>query len=307
MRWWIFIFILLLACGFVKPIFATGVAPATIDLENAPGAVLNQEITIINTKDTDQTYYLDSREFTAQDNESGSPKFLSSKNKTGLSQWLSFQNKEIIIPARSYAEVPFSIIIPLGTPAGSYFAAVTVSENPSEIVATNGATIQAETASLIFLTVTGETELAGALLDFQLEPIDTNQILGSYQFRIQNQGNVYFVPQATITLKDIIGRIILTTSANEQAGRVLPKSTRSFSGVFGEEHGKNFWEILKHQFSIFTIGPITAQLNVLIGENSTPLAASETFVYIPWELLGLITLAIILVLFVYLMNKKQKK
>lgn len=305
MRWWIFIFILLLACGFVKPVFATGIAPTTINLESAPGMVLNQEITIINTQDTDQTYYLNSREFTAQDNESGSPKFLSAEDKTGLSQWLSFQNKEIIVPARSYVEIPFSVTIPSGTPAGSYFAAITVGETPSEIVATNGATVQAETASLIFLTVTGETALAGALLDFQIEPDDNNQILGSYQFRIQNQGNVYFAPQATITLKDIFGRTILTINANEQAGRILPKSTRSFNGTFGEETEKKFLEILKKQLALFTAGPITARLEIRLGENTSPLFASKTFVYLPWEMFETICLAIILVLVVYLKAKKK--
>ncbi|MFH1253365.1 MAG: hypothetical protein V1664_03485 [Candidatus Uhrbacteria bacterium] len=308
MNRWILLLILLLSCGFVRPVFAIGIAPATIELTGDPGSVLKQEITVINTKDAEQTYYLNTRKFTAQGDESGTPKFVPSEENSDLVNWLSFSSQAVIVPARSFAKIPFSISVPFGTPAGSYFVAVTVAENPSEIVAANGATIQAETASLIFLTVNGETNLAGQLLDFQVDPVDTNQILSTYKYRVQNQGNVYFAPQGTITLKDIFGRTILTADANQQAGRILPNSTRTFNGVLGQNNQESFFTLLKHQFSVFTAGPITAYLEINIGESGPTITATDSFWYIPWELFSMLILAILIILIAYgLVRMKTKK
>lgn len=286
---------------------AFAISPGLIEISGNRGETIQQKITVVNSKQTEQTFFLDTLKFTARD-ESGSPQFIKSEDdNTELPSWISFQNRTVVISANSWSEIPFTIAIPNDIASGGYYAAITVSETPSDVVASNNTTIQAKTAALVFLTINGETKIDGALLDFNVNPINTNQIFGTYKYRIQNQGSVHFSPQGKIIFKDIFGRTVYSLDANEQDGKVLPDSTRNFEGIFGKENGQSFLKILKHQFSIFSIGPITAQLEINLGENTPTFNASETFFYIPWEMLLILFLTVFLVIFVYSTTKKKNK
>lgn len=304
MRWFLGLFtlILLLTCGYAKVAFAASVMPATIDLSGARGETLEEKVTIINTENSDQTFYFETIKFTAQD-ESGMPKFLQNE-KTDLSRWIFLPVKTMVVPARSSADVSFKISIPSDIAAGSYFAALTISDSPSDVVADNGATLQAKTAVLVFLTVEGETTLAAGLLDFKSSfGKFTDRLSGTFAYRIQNQGNVYFVPVGSVIIQDAFGRNLITTDANEEKGRVLPDTTRAFSGPIGQEP-KNFLGLIQHQISNFTVGPLSLQLTAAAGADGPTINATETVWYVPWQTL---LFGVLIIVFVLLVRYKLKK
>ncbi len=278
---------------------AATLSPAVLDLQASRGETISSMFTVINTSAAEQKYYLDIIGFVPRD-ESGTPQFLEKGKGSELIKWIHFPAEQISVPARSKIEVPFQVIVPADIASGNKEAAITVSSAPSDIVATNGAIIEAKTALLVFLTIKGETIRQVALLDFvdgSVVPI-RSEIAGTFSYRIQNQGTVYAIPNGTIQLKDMFGRVFSRVDTNATKGRVLPGSTRKFEVNIGDSK-KNFLEQVKNQMQSFTIGPITSELSIEFGEGFKPIHTQTTFWYIPYQLIVTILLALLIVFFLY--------
>jgi hypothetical protein len=291
---------LVLAAALVWMPFAAnafGVAPAMLDLSASRGEVVQSRFSIINSTAADQTYYLEAITFIARE-DSGSPQFIPyEEDHAGLPEWIRFPSKTVSVPANSQGEMPFQIAVPADVASGEYFAAITVSDTPSEVVATNGASVSAKIAVLVFLTVEGETLQKAALLDFTAPDAGSLTRIPSLSFayRIQNQGNVHVVPTATVTARDMFGRVVASTNANPDATRILPGTTRSISGSLGLGDDLSFMEALRAELVTFAIGPITYTLDVQVGDQrltGDPIRGWN----VPWELIAVFTGAVLLVL-----------
>lgn len=285
--------------------YAAAVSPAMIDLEGTRGEVISSTFSVINTQGTDQTYYLDTLSFQAKD-ESGEPRFLTEETSDDLSKWISFLADRIIVPARSKVDVPFTVQIPADVTSGSYQSAITVSSAPAEVVATNGAIIEAKTATLVFLLIKGETTKKVVLLDFVSGDkwIQSN-LRQTFTYRMQNQGNVYAIPEGQIVLKDVFGRKLRVVDANETKQRVLPATTRSFQAI--DQNVVGFLEIVRDQANHFSIGPVTATLSVNFGDGFESIQATTSFWYVPYQLTLSVLLFVGLVFVGYQTLSKHKK
>lgn len=276
---------------------AFAVAPNILEISGNRGETAQQKLSLINTRDKDQTFYLDVLKFTTND-DGDSPKFIPyEEDHSGLPEWISFDHKTITVPGRSWADISFTISIPKDAVSGGYYTAVTVSESPSEVVASNGTTIQAKTAALLFLTVEGETVEQAGLLNFSITPEDwSDQLTGAFNYRLQNQGNVHFIHTGSLIFRDIFGRTIATVDTNPEKSRVLPNTTRLFEGTFGNKE-TDFFSALKTEMSTLAIGPISANLEITFGDENQIIEETATFWLIPWRSLltlgGLIILLLI--------------
>jgi hypothetical protein len=274
---------------------AAAVSPATLDLVGNRGEVTNAVFTVINTLATEQRYFLNTLSFTAKDI-SGEPQFSQTKTGDTLSKWMKLPSEQISVPARSKLEIPFSIQVPADALAESYQTAITVSGAPSEIVATNGAVVEAKTAILVFFTVSGDSQKKVALLDFLSSAKGfLSNLNQSFTFRLQNQGIVYAIPSGTIEIRDVFGRQVGQLEVNKEKSRVLPNTTRSFIAVLNDTP-KNLMEQIGDQMKLFTMGPMTAKLHLDFGEGFEKIQATTSFWYIPYQLIG-IALGLMAVLF----------
>ncbi|MBI4599276.1 hypothetical protein HY734_03730 [Candidatus Uhrbacteria bacterium] len=265
---------------------AFAVGPAILELTGSRGETVSSQIRIANTNDAEHTYYLHTRAFEPKE-ESGTPAFVpSDAGRAGLPEWIAFPAGSVTIPAGQSADVSFVIAIPSDVPAGSHYGAIVVSDAPYDVVATNGASVQANTAILIFLTVAGETVEQAALLDFTgpKEGQWLSTAAGTFSYRIQNQGNVHVVPTGTVTFRDAFGRVLGTFDANPGKGRVLPRTTRTFETPFGETNKNGFWQTTGNQMRSLTVGPVTAALDVTYGSTPKTIHSEIVFWVVPWQL-----------------------
>lgn len=275
---------------------AFAVTPASQDISGQRGSTVNGEIDVINNRNAEQTFYLGSIAF-APNEASGSPQFIPYETEhSGLPEWIAFPVPSLTIPPNTKVTVPFTVAIPETSASGTVFAAITVSTAPSEIVALNGASVDAKVASLLFLTVEGETVERLALLGFDSAgDADGPFVLArSYAFRLQNQGNVGVIPMGTINLTDVFGRTILSQAINADGGRVLPMTTREYSGSVGDPSDDRFIDVLRAQVSAPAIGPITATINVANGSDI--LTRSFVYWFIPLHLILTAAMAVVLLL-----------
>lgn len=284
---------------------AASLTPGVMEMTAARAEVIKQTLTVINAKAIDQTYFLGVMKFEPSD-EGGIPKFIPfEEDHTGLPEWIQFPFSEFIVKANSKQDVKFNISIPADAISGGYYAAVTVSEAPSDLVADNGAIVEAKTAALVLLTVAGETEEKLALLDFKTSVGVKSNVEGPFEYRVQNQGNVHTRPSGDVLIKDIFGRTVAIFDANSTFGRVLPNSTRQFV-VGPTETESNLYEVLKHQMRIFAIGPMTAELLLTYGNSGNVISSQIGFWYLPWQIMLTDVVLIVLIILLYKLARGHK-
>lgn len=288
------------------PVDAASLSPSVIEIDAKRGENISQNFSIINTSAAEQSYYLDIMKFEAQE-DTGSPKFIQYKDDhKGLAEWISFNSRTVSVPANSRAEIPYKINVPQFAEAGGQYAAITVSLTPSDVVATNGAIIDAKTAMLIIMTVEGETVKKAGLLDFTSNLGEINfRIDGKFDVRLQNQGNVHLTPTGTVNIKDFFGRTLLTRDINLSKGRVLPNSTRKYSVDFSEGQYGGLLTTIKHQLKNFAVGPVSVVLELDYGSD-TQIIDEIKMIYLPWQLLIIVLLVVVWGLIINKSVNKQR-
>ncbi len=280
---------------------AATVAPATIELLGDRGQVVEDSITVINTHTAPQTYFLSTMKFSSS-GEAGVPRFIpNEEDQSGFPLWISFPVREIEVPANSKVDVPFSVAVPADAQAGGHYAAITVSEALYDVVATNGAIIDAKTAVLLLLTVNGpELNPSAQILDFvsDLEDKTVSVIGGEVETRIQNQGNVHIAPSVHVVIKDMRGAVIAQKQLNPEGKRLLPGTTREFSGEIRTiKEDASFFEVISFQMQNLTIGRMSAVLSISFDE--VVLTKVVAFTVIPWQLILTFICSIIVLLLLY--------
>lgn len=285
---------------------AFAIAPATLDLSGKRGETISGSIAVINDGSAEQTYTLGAIKFAH--GESSTPSFIPFEtDHSGLPEWIAFPVRTIAVPASTKVDVPFTVTIPQDVASGTVYAAITVSQGTASVAAINGATINAKMASLLFVTVEGETIEKIALLDLASSnsadgPFD---LARQFVFRVQNQGNVASVPTGTVTLVDAFGRTIASQPINEEGGRVLPMTTRTFSGTIGPQpHG--IVETVRSQISSFAIGPVTATLTVVAGTQTLTKSFSYWMVPLHLSLTAAMAVAFLLALWKLLSRVRDR-
>lgn len=286
-----FIHILCSLALLLSPLLADAatISPSVLDLSGARGQVVDSSFTILNTGTSEQVYFLNVLGFQAGE-EDGSPSFTPEATSPILS-WITFPSSDVTVPALSKVDVPFKLVLPDDIASGSYQGAITVSTAPSDVVAHNGATIEAQTAILVFLVVDGETVEKLELLDFMFEQTHPRLPYGTFSFRVQNQGNVHLVPRGSIVLSGLFGKTLATINVNQISGRVLPDSTRTYSAEFLAED-LNWFEMAGFQLQHLAIGSITATLELEYGASGVS-TSSFSFMLIPFELLSVLLLMLV--------------
>jgi hypothetical protein len=279
---------------------AATISPSVLELSGARGEVVETLFSILNTGTSDQTYYVDVLDFGPVD-ETGTPQFFEVEEGTNdLTDWIQFLTSEVHVPTQTAVDVPVSIVLPDDIPSGGYYAAITVANAPADVIAANGAIIEAKTAILVLLTVEGETMEKIALLDLN-GPEDSN-IYGTYTFRVQNQGNVHVTPEGALTLSGAFGTVLKEVLINTEGGRVLPGTTRSYT-VTVENSVQGWLGTAWQQLTHGVMGTVTAKVLVEAGgETQTTNVSMEAM---PWELISSVLglMAMLLTLFKFRKRK----
>lgn len=286
-------------------VFAFALSPSSLELTAKRGETIVSSITILNTQEVDTEYYIGLIGFRSKD-DTGTPEFYTTETGSNeLANWILFENDSFVVPALSASEVPFKVIVPDDVASQSYFAAITISPAPADVVASNGAIIEAKTASLVFLTVEGETQEQLVLLDFVSTDNSIDLPFRTYTYRLQNQGNVHVTPTGSIKLTGVLGQTISTIEANSTEGRVLPGSTRTFE-IIQENPLTSWYETVAFQLSHLAFGPVTATLDLSYAKEGT-IQSSISFWLFPWQfmvtLLGL--LIALMILYQFLRRKRH--
>ncbi len=291
---------------------ALTISPPKIEIDGAPGDVINQVIKLYNEEGRDNVFFAEVQNFQAR-GEMGEPGFTQSAEKDGfsLASWIEVSTEPIALSAGERREILFKVIIPQNADPGGHYAGVLFSTTPpGKETGAASIGISGKLGPLILLKVAGEIQESGKLLEFDTKngtKFFTRKPVEFY-IRFSNQGNIHLKPRGEIKIKGIFDITSTPDSlaVNETEGNVLPNSVRKFETVWGkadnkiaEENNAGFVEELKNEWRNFAFGKYQADLILSYGSEGQQVEKSLEFWVIPWRIItclaiGLFILIIIL-------------
>lgn len=283
--------------------FALTLTPIRLEINGDTGQTLSEEMTLINERDTEETYYSSYANFEAQ-GESGSPSFVEAKDDIGT--WMSAV-PSIVLPPKSSKIVQVKIAIPSNADAGGHFGAIFWGTTPPNNTGTS-VSIGAKTGMLVLLRVNGDVAEKGGVLEFATQNKQTyfTSLPISFYYRFQNNGGDRIKPTGDILMKDTIGLTGAKISANPVEGNILPNQVRKFETVWQGKDGPtplddksqgNFFNKVGYEWRNFAFGRYKAEMNLSYGTKNEVATAVFSFWVFPWHLTLLSIIALLIIFF----------
>lgn len=227
---------------------ALKVSPLRTDIVIRPGETRKVSVTVQNVTTKPLTLKPIENDFVAGDSESGVPDIILDENKFApthsLKRFMQPLSVIAVQPGQSQV-VEVSIKIPATAQAGGYYGAIRFA--PANANGDSNVNVTGSVASLILLTVPGNTVESLQLTDFDIrQDKKTVSRLSNPEnvdvlVRLENKGNVHVSPFGSVNVqKD--GKAIYSAEINniKPAGVILPDSSRKWSipieklGTFGK-------------------------------------------------------------------------
>ena len=248
------------------------ITPPRVELAGKPGETLQTTLKIKNVSNKAQTFRSEAFDFiVAEDGKT--PMQVSEKvsGRWSASTWMTVSPTSINIPANGNEEITVLIQIPGDALAGGHYAMVLHTPvASSKAVKKSGdaaSGIDARAGSLFYLTVAGDIHEEAFIRNFkaptwvEFGPVD-------FSYSVENQSDIHITPQATVTVRDIFGRVM--TKERVSAENIFPYLSRDFQAT---------WDIF------WGIGPYTATVEASYGSQGKIARAVTQFWIIPYRVL----------------------
>lgn len=207
------------------------VGPGNIEVSVKPGESVTRMMTVTNRIADNKIFEITTEDMSGSADPSRAVVLLGDKKGPyTLKDYLSFPVVKFPLDLGERAQVPVTITMPADAQPGGYYGAVLVStvqdDKEKEVGSTASSPIVARIGTLFFITVPGEVQTEGKMIDFSAVPDKVIYSSGPFNFGIlfENTGSVYLNPY---------GEVKVTNFFNEEVGFleiepwfVLPKSLR---------------------------------------------------------------------------------
>lgn len=262
------------------------VGPGRMEVVVKPGESVTKMMTVTNRISDNRAFSLTVEDMSGSADGSGAVVLLGDQNGPyTLRDYISFPGKTLNLNLGERAQVPVTITMPANAEPGGYYGSVLVStiQDEGEIqIETARSPIIARIGTLFFITVPGEAETSGQLLEvktknnqwwWQSGPIDVGILY-------ENTGSVHLNPY---------GEVLVTNMFGEEVGFiqlepwfVLPKSLRLREVTWDRE---------------LLIGRYTITAKVNRGYGDIVDESSMSIWVMPWKVLGTVFVVLFVLFF----------
>ena len=216
------------------------VTPPLFQATQAPGTEWRSQLRLVNSNNYDITVTVVPQDFhpdgetgnaVLEDGAKGDP-----TDSHRMSGWIEVPPGVLTIKRGTIAEIPFTIRVPVSADPGGHYGGLLVSTQPGNTAGVSGAGVSSGISSLIFLRVPGDVVEKGSIRDFYTEKDVIETPDAHFVLRFENEGNVHIVPQGSIVITNMWGKVRGKVNINESStfGNVLPSSTRKFEFAWNE-------------------------------------------------------------------------
>lgn len=243
-------------------------SPTSVDVEVAPGASYNGQIMVLDQSEADTSYTVYATPYSVT-GEEYKPYFSPVKGATDITKWFTFSKTNGSLKVGDQDVIPFTITVPKGTGAGSYFATVFAETTEK---ATTGVVTHKRVGMIVYLRVSGNAIEKGRVEQwsvplFQQAPLSATA-------KIANTGSVHFPAKIKVTISDILGN---PKYSYERSPEILPQKLRAVPVTWPNG-------------STFGLFKVSGEVTYLGKTEKLPIK----FVFIANTLMRLITIVVLL-------------
>lgn len=269
------------------------ITPPKIEVTLSPGEKAEGTFGIINDSDIDMNFVTGVYDFIVTDT-NGTPEILPSgtltSNKYSGASWIAIDPITFTVKQHQRFDANYYIQVPNDAAAGGHYAALIYQPVTSPNQASTGTHIQSQIATLVLITVKGTVKEFAQVTKFHAPSfLEYGPVHITTQIR--NLGDLHITPKATIAIKDVFGRTVMTSDLDQK--NIFPgNNARTYENTLG---------------NTLMIGKFTASLLGSYGSSgSLPLFATITFWVFPWRI-GVMSILILLVIILGLLLLKKRK
>jgi hypothetical protein len=253
-------------------------SPAKIPMDVLPGKKYKANSQISNTGDFSIRMKLSVKNYKAA-NENGDIEFTSEQTGFEMKDWIIPEFLEINLKPFETKTINFIIQVPENAKLGGHYGAIIFEGKNYEIKSS-------DFGILILANVKKEEEIKkGNFVSFDIPFISEHSPI-DFAIKIENTGNVHFMPEGKIQIFNIFGKKI--TEAELKNDYIYPSSTRKFSSRWNK---KNLSGIFKAKASV--------------KYNGEQTEAIKFFIVFPWRLVLFGAIAIIALIVIWKYYKKN--
>jgi hypothetical protein len=276
------------------------VSPARQEINMDQGELTTGILKLINTKDTPTSGTLKAVDFIVEDDQ-GTPEFIEDPNFSSnysAASWITLPYNRLTIPANDKIEIQFKIRADRNAFPGGHYSAIlfeavpgsTLSPTDSLDQTSSGAAISPRIASLIYITIPGETEESALITRFHIPKFSQKGPL-EIQTNILNQSSTHIRPTGLITITNMFGDILTHLPLEEK--NIFPETEREYQNTIPTK-----WLFGRYQ----------AHLQAAYGTQGKSLDALIYFTVIPVILILYIIIFLLALSFIiHHFNKKNRR
>lgn len=272
------------------------ISPPLFDLNLEPGKSYNEQIKLNNPTTNIIEMYPIARNFTASDDESGTPTIESPDQSAtyGLATWITFDQPKIVLTPDQEVTFKYTIKVPTDAEPGGHYASVLfASQPPTPDKNVSQVALASMVGSLILGKVSGAITEDASLREFTTSKYINLKPPVDFTLRIANSGNVHVKPIGEILVSNF-GRTSASLDINPQKGNILPSSVRRFNNLSFNTH---WWNI----------GYFSAKLVCTYGDKNEVLTGLIHFWIIPWWLIAIIAFIILSIIFIIWRRRRRRR
>lgn len=204
------------------------ISPAVVEETLNPGQVKTYKADITNLNETEQTFYLFTRNIEGVTDQ-GTPIFSKNDDSSqyGLADWVSLSIGELVLTPNEKKEFEFTLTVPDNASPGSHFGGVFVSVDAPNIER-SGASVGYQVGNIISIRVSGDANETASIRQFSTDKYFHGSANVDFSLRVENAGNVLVRPSGPLVVTNMLGKKVETLDFNESRGAVFPESTREY-------------------------------------------------------------------------------
>jgi len=275
---------------------AITVSPLIIDYSVSPGESTTSAISLFNEGDAAINVSVSLETFRPQGT-TGEAQIVPAAENNQAINWLKVPAGNMLIKSKEQVKFPITLSIPASAEPGGYYLAI-MSEAKAAGSRPDQLSLMSRVGTLVFLNVKGEIKE-----DLQIDKfsLSAGKLLPSayrsFNLLLTNQGNVHAQPQGFIIIRNWLGQTVMVLPVNQEAGRILPRSSRSWqiSWPLKQNWSKKWWQGLGREWDNFYCGPYRAVAEISYGQTQKK-QLSRTLDFWLWPVRTIVLIVLIIVI-----------
>lgn len=209
--------------GVAHAVTTTGltISPASKDIEIAPGGSYKGTMKVLNRSDTNTTFTVYATPYSVT-GEEYKPYFSPVKDAVDITKWFSFGNKGGPLAVGDKTTIPYTISVPKGTGAGSYYA--TIFAETKDKAKSGSVVTHKRVGMVVYLRVSGNVIEKGSVEQWKVPFLQKDSVSGT--LKIANNGSVHFPATVSLNVRDVFGNKKYELA---QKPHILPQKLRRIS------------------------------------------------------------------------------